>query len=279
MKVKFYGTRGSIPVCRKEMTEFGGNTTCIQVVSDNSDTIAICDAGSGIRELGKDILKKEREENKFYEEIFIGFTHFHWDHIQGFPFFEPAYDNKRIINLVAMGKNRYIKDMKSIFETQMQKEYFPVPLKKMGAEFRFVQNDADTFFYNGTNVTACRHIHPGGAYSYRLENNNQMVVISTDIEHGKSIDHRVVELAEGADLLIHDSQYTPEELKNKTGWGHSSYLQAIEVAKLAGVKKLALTHHDPDHDDKFLIEIEKICKDIFPGSFLAREGMTVSLTE
>jgi len=106
-------------------------------------------------------------------------------------------------------------------------------------------------------VKTNKHKHPGGAYGYRIELGGKVMVFCTDIEHGNSIDKNVVKLAENADFLIHDAQFTDEELKNKTGWGHSSYSQAIEVAEMANVKMLALTHHDPDHDDAFLRKMEK----------------------
>ena len=121
------------------------------------------------------------------------------------------------------------------------------------------------------------HRHPGVAYSYRVEDTESKTsfVFSTDVEHGESIDENLVEFARGADLLIHDGQYTPDALKSKTGWGHSSWEQAIEVAERAGVKTLAITHHDPDHDDLFLKKVEKECQARFPNCFLAREGMEI----
>ena len=104
-----------------------------------------------------------------------------------------------------------------------------------------------------------------------------MLVVCTDVEHGEQIDPRLVELARGADLLVHDAQYTAEELKKRRGWGHSSFDQAMQLAEMAGVKRLALTHHDPDHDDEFLERIEKLCQERFPNAVLAREGMEIPI--
>jgi len=104
-----------------------------------------------------------------------------------------------------------------------------------------------------------------------------VLVVCTDVEHGEQIDQRLVEFARGADLLVHDAQYTAEELRNRRGWGHSSFDQAMEVAEMAGVRQLALTHHDPEHDDEFLHRIEKLCRERFPDAVLAREGMEISL--
>jgi ribonuclease BN (tRNA processing enzyme) len=126
-------------------------------------------------------------------------------------------------------------------------------------------------------VKTNKHNHPGGAYGYRIELEGKVLVFCTDVEHGKSIDKNVVKFSEGADLLIHDAQFTDEEIKDKRGWGHSSYSQAIEVAERANVKMLALTHHDPDHDDKFLKKMEKKCQKRFKDCFLAREKMEIEL--
>jgi len=164
----------------------------------------------------------------------------------------------------------------------MQAEYFPVQLDHMGANFEFLQiADASRHFttYSDvpTIVTAQRHNHPGGAYSFRIERNGKVLVICTDVEHGENIDLRLVELARGADLLVHDAQYTAEELQNRRGWGHSSFDQAMQVAEMAGVKRLALTHHDPEHDDDFLERIEKLCQERFRDTVLARERMEIAI--
>ena len=115
-----------------------------------------------------------------------------------------------------------------------------------------------------TVVTAQRHNHPGGAYSFRIERNGKVLVVCTDVEHGEQIDPRLVELARGADLLVHDAQYTAEELQKRRGWGHSSFDQAMQVAEMAGVKRLALTHHDPEHDDEFLCASKSYVRNGFP---------------
>src|SRR5262249_44761543 len=151
-----------------------------------------------------------------------------------------------------------------------------------GANFEFLQiGDASKHFTGDDNVetvvTAQRHNHPGGAYSFRIERNERVLVVCMDGGHGEQIDPRLVELARGADLLVHDAQYTAEELQKRRGWGHSSFDQAMRVAELAGVKRVALTHHDPEHDDEFLGRIEKLCREKFPNAVLAREGMEISV--
>ncbi len=272
MKIKFYGTRGSIPICDREFLEFGGNTTSIKITRDVGK-VSILDAGSGIRNLGRDLFKDGFDQ----PELFIGFTHFHWDHIQGFPFFGPAYNPNMVINILAMGKDRNIDNLEGIFKGQMQPEYFPVPLEGMGATFNFLQKDQNVWENDDAELRVIKQNHPGDSYGYRFEDNGKCLVICTDIEHGNSVLPEIVEFCKNADLLVHEAQYTSEELESHRGWGHSSYDQAMEVAEKAGVKKLAITHHDPEHNDAFLAKIEAECRERFPNCVLAREQMEIIL--
>jgi ribonuclease BN (tRNA processing enzyme) len=161
---------------------------------------------------------------------------------------------------------------------QMQRELFPVPLEKVGAAMTFWAPDITRYTTPaGVTVVAHKQNHPGDSYGYRFEDGGKILVYCTDVEHGEEINPDVVDLARNADLLIHDAQYTPEELKEKRGWGHSSWEQAIEVAERAGVKKLALFHHDPEHTDTFLFRIERQCQKRFPDAFLAREDLQIEI--
>jgi phosphoribosyl 1,2-cyclic phosphodiesterase len=272
MKVKFYGVRGSLPVCGREFERYGGNTTCIKILRENANRIAIIDAGTGIRNLGKEIINEGLSQNI----INILFSHFHWDHIQGLPFFAPAYKENQRIGILAMGRRGKIKNLKEIFSMQMQKEYFPIKIKAMGAHFEFLTyGDEETIFGAMIKTVAQRHIYVGGSYGFRIEDDSVALVVCTDVEHMNGIDQNIVDLASGADLLIHDGQYTANEYKNFRGWGHSSWEQAVEVAKQAKVKRLIITHHDPDHNDDFLDSMEKDCQAAFPNSLFAKEGMEV----
>jgi phosphoribosyl 1,2-cyclic phosphodiesterase len=290
MNVKFYGTRGSTPVCEPGFQHFGGNTSCVLI--DGPDRVGILDAGTGIRQLGKEMVASPEE--RFRRPVFMLFSHFHWDHIQGFPFFAPAYDPSRHFVVTAMGLNRFQCSLKSVFARQMEDTYFPVPLDQMGATFTFKQPAVDALEEDDVpevrtpqppapgheaHVLGVLHNHPGGAYSYRIEGQNgKIVTYCTDIEYADGIiDERIVDLARGADLLIHDAQYTPEELEKHRGWGHSSWEQACEVAERAGVKLLALTHHDPAHDDEMLRGMEKACQQRFKDSFFARDQLVVDI--
>jgi phosphoribosyl 1,2-cyclic phosphodiesterase len=274
MKVKFYGVRGSIPVCGAEFRRYGGNTTCLRIAREQAKRIWIIDAGTGIRNLGKDLVREEYQQNI----INIAFTHFHWDHIQGFPFFAPCFNEDQIIGILVMGSERQYKNLKEIFSLQMQADYFPVQLDAMGAEFQFFNLGNKETMY-GVTATAVPQVHKflGGSYGLRLEDDSQVLVICTDVEHIDGINESIVELARDADLLIHDGQYTDEEYVLHRGWGHSSWRHAAEVAKRANVKKLIITHHDPDHDDDMLDAMERECQKEFPNSVFAKEGMEVEV--
>ena len=278
VKLKFYGARGSIPVCDPGFQQFGGNTTCFQITFVDTNRIAIIDAGTGLRNLGRDLRAIGHQQ----DQVVSAFTHFHWDHIQGFPFFRPAYDPEQRIRILTVGRGQTIGNLREIFEVPLQSQYFPVQLEQMGAQFEFLKvEDASRHFTAVNNVettvTGQRHNHPGGAYGFRIERAGKVLVICTDVEHGDGIDPQVVELSRGADLLVHDAQYTAEELQTHRGWGHSSFDQAMQVAEMAGVKHLAMTHHDPEHDDDFLLRMEKLCQERFPNTQFAREGMEIVL--
>jgi phosphoribosyl 1,2-cyclic phosphodiesterase len=276
MEVVFYGTRGSIPVCDANFQEFGGNTTCIAIEPAGDawgeDRIAIIDAGTGIFKLGHEL----NRERKGKDLIHIAFTHFHWDHIQGFPFFEPAYNPEQRINILALGADRGITDLRQIFARQMEAEYFPVELHAMGAQFSFILHDQKELKrYYSAKMSTIKQFHPGGSYGYRMEAFGRVIVICTDVEYEGEIGDDVIDFVRGADLLVHDAQYTDEELEKYRGWGHASFDQAIEVAERGEVSLLAMTHHDPHHDDDFLAAIEKKCQDRMKDCFLAREGMRI----
>lgn len=275
MRVRFFGVRGSVPVADPECAQVGGNTSCVMVIGEGR-RVALLDAGTGLRKAGRWLAEQGIEQ---LDDITICLSHTHWDHIQGFPFFAPAYDPRQNLTLAINGRASEHVDLEQVFTTAMQQDFFPVPLSGMGARIRFWQpSPTDLRARFGDSVRTVPHPHPGNAYSYRLADpGGRALVYCTDVEHGKRIDPRVVELARDADLLIHDAQYTPAELERKRGWGHSSWEQAVEVALAARVKRLALFHHDPEHDDAFLLGIEREAQRLFSNAFLAREGLELEL--
>jgi phosphoribosyl 1,2-cyclic phosphodiesterase len=273
MKLKFYGTRGAIPVSDSGFIEFGGNTTClfISAIDEGADTLVI-DAGTGIRNLGKDIMSGKVDVG---EDISLGFTHFHSDHIQGFPFFTPAYNPDSKIQISTAGK-RKISNLKDIFSTQMQSIYFPVQLNNMDAQITFEKYETEVIGKKGAFVNIIDVSHPGGCIAARFQIRNKSIAFCTDIEHLNGINENVVKFSLNADVLIHDAQYTDEELMTHKGWGHSSYSQAIEVAERSNVKQLIITHHDPDHDDELLRKLEKKSQERFKDLIFARDNYELS---
>ena len=271
MKVKFWGVRGSIPVPGPRTTEAGGNTPCVEVVTAEHEII-IFDAGTGIRELGLSL------PNDNPLSIHLFFTHTHWDHIQGFPFFRPLFNPKNHVNLY--GRADVGGSLETALAGQMQYQYFPVQLPDLAAQMRFVAiEEGRTEVNERTWVWAKEFWHPGGIFSYRVERNGQSIVFATDIEvNSEDQSDALVDFSKGADLLIMDCQFTAEEYEaSRKGWGHGTPESAAKIAKAAHVKRLAMFHHEPTHDDEFLTRMEAHTKELFPETFLARDEMEVEI--
>ena len=280
MQITFWGVRGSIPSPGPDTVEFGGNTSCVGVRVGKAELIF--DGGTGIRLLGKKLIKQ------MPLEAHIFFSHVHWDHIQGFPFFEPAFVPGNFIHLY--GGNNVSRTLEETLAGQMDHPSFPVHLTEMGAKMAFydlaegqiVELDAG----DGTKVTVrnTRGNHPNGVFAYRVDHGGRSCVYITDTEHYSVIDPKLLKLAKGADVLIYDSQFTPEEYAGtagtggaKLGWGHSTYDEAAKLANAAGVKELFLFHHDPTHTDAQVREKERLTRALFANTRAAREGLTVEL--
>lgn len=270
LSVRFWGVRGSVATSGSAFVGTGGNTTCIEVRA--SDELIILDAGTGLVPFGQTLGLPLRA-------TFL-LTHFHWDHIQGFPFFGPAYQRGNHLTLYGLGNRDG--DVKAAFERQMQPPYFPVTLEALQAclEFRSLRPGAE-FRIGPASVRTGELNHPQSCLGYRISVGGASVVLATDTEpiEGGSVDPGVLELARGADLLIHDAQYTEEQyhLNGRRGWGHSTYSTACQVAAEAGVRQLVLFHHDPSHDDQAVDEIEAAARCLFPDTLLAREGMALKV--
>ena len=268
MLVKFWGVRGALSTPESNKLKVGGNTSCIEI--NLGDKQIILDAGTGIRPLGK-VIAKNIIAGKG-KNIYIFLSHTHWDHIQGFPVFAPAFFSDAVINIFGPAKAN--RKLDSIFTGQLAYDYWPVKFNHLPARIRFYElNEGLHTLMDGITVTVRRHIHPGVAFGYRFDYKGHSVVYSTDTEHFQnSLDKRVIELSENADLLIHDAQYNDDEIQSRLGWGHSTWKQAIQVAVDAKVKKLALFHHDPERPDETAFKIEKEARIIFPETQLAIEG-------
>ncbi len=246
MKMKFYGVRGSIPTPGLNTVRYGGNTPCVEIRDDQTELIL--DAGTGIRELGNDLMKKLPPPKKIEAYLFL--SHTHWDHIQGFPFFVPAYIKGNKFDIY--GEKKVDTDLEKTLAGQMLYQYFPVSLKQLKAQIEFHDIvEGDTIEIPQFKIKNIKSNHPyPGVFSYSIECGDRKVVYATDTEHYDCIDSKLLNLADHADALIYDAQYTPEEYKNKHSWGHSTAQKGIELAKEAKSMRLILFHHDPMHTDK-----------------------------
>lgn len=259
MLIRCWGSRGSIPVSGKEYLKYGGDTTCIELRTKD-DSIVIIDAGSGIRRLGNSLVKEGKKEFN------IIFTHAHWDHILGFPFFKPLYIKGTQINM--LGSPLAQESIKQIISKTMQAPNFPVRFEDMKAEISYVGACPDWFKIKGLSITPVHLSHPNQGLGYKFTEDNKSFVFITDNEltymHPGGLKFEdYVEFVKGADLLMHDSEYLPEEYANFTKtWGHSVYLDSLTLALKAGVKRFGLFHHNQDRTDEQIDRMVLDCKKI-----------------
>ncbi|MBK7930941.1 MAG: MBL fold metallo-hydrolase [Bryobacterales bacterium] len=272
LQLTFWGVRGSIPTPVPENLGYGGNTTCLELRLPN-DEVVVIDGGTGVRQLG---LALQKRSNRNVNGIHFLMTHFHWDHIQGIPFFAPLYSPA---NRVVFHSSRPAAEVLDILEGQMTFPYFPVKFELLAAKREFVQlAKEEPLCYGDLTVRSFPLNHPQGATGFRLESSGAVIVHACDHEHGDAqLDRVLRENAEGADVMIYDAQFTPEEYGVKKGWGHSTWLEGARVAKDAGVKQLILSHHDPSHTDDDLRAMLAEAQKEFPNTELARESWTIHL--
>jgi len=275
MKVKLWGVRGSTPSPEKGNWRYGGNTTCVEVRLDDN-TLIILDCGSGLRALGKSLLA-EFADRPIQAHIFL--THFHWDHIQGIPFFLPLYrkDNTFFFHSLLHSGS----DLQQRIEGVMGSPYFPVEMGAMGAQRHFLDSGEPPINIHGAVISAAPLNHPQGCAGYRVEADGGVLVLATDTEPGSPAHDRAVRtLVQGADLLLYDSQYTPQQAQDeKKGWGHSTWLEGVRIAREEGVQWLALFHHDPNSDDATVDSLVAQARQEFPNAFGAAEGMEFQINQ
>jgi phosphoribosyl 1,2-cyclic phosphodiesterase len=272
--VQFWGVRGSIPSPGKETVRYGGNTSCVEMRLGGKRLIF--DGGTGLQRLGQSLL------SQMPVEAYIFFTHYHWDHIQGFPFFTPAFIPGNYFHIHGTVPPD-AQSMKHHFIERVLHPNSPVPLAGLQANLKFydiVPGDTVTLD-DITLETGCLN-HPNTAMGYRVSWNGHSVFYCTDTEHFPDrMDESVLHLAQNADLLIYDAMYTDEEYHNpkspKVGWGHSTWQEGVKVAKAAGVKRLVIFHHEPTHSDDFLDQMAEQVLETHPNSVLAREGMILEV--
>ncbi|KYO50410.1 MBL fold metallo-hydrolase [Tistrella mobilis] len=269
--VAFWGVRGSIACPTPRHMRYGGNTSCVAVTC--GDRQLIFDAGTGIRELGHHMnLAGVRTAT-------LLLSHTHWDHIVGFPFFSPAFRRGNRFEVLA-GHLIASGGIRRVIDRQMQAPTFPVPLEAMNAEMTFDDFAAGDTLMLGPDIRV-RTLplnHPDGATGYRIDHAGRSVAYITDTEHRPDgPDQNVLALMDGVDLAIYDSTYTDDEYPAKAGWGHSTWQEGVRLARMAGARRLAIFHHDPDHEDDFMDRVGAAAAVMWPGAFIAREGLVVDL--
>ena len=282
-KLSFWGVRGSTPTVDPATWRYGGNTPCLELTAPDG-TQFILDCGTGLRVLGSRWTAPAAgaiASGVRNPETHILVTHYHWDHIQGVPFFAPLYAENNAFHFYSFRSKHLGRDsLKQVFETQMAMPYFPVNMSAMTAKKKFMEVGGGDSFTVGENKITARHInHPQGCLGFRIETPGGTVVYATDNEPGDpKLDEELRELAAGADIFINDAQFTPEQLETtRKGWGHSSWLEGVKVARHAGAKTLVLFHHDPDSTDRMVDLILRQAREEFDSVFAASEGMVITL--
>lgn len=276
IRTTFWGVRGSVPTPGLQTVRIGGNTSCVEVVCDR--TRVVFDAGTGLRPLGSSLVG----ESPLTLHLFL--SHVHWDHIQGFPFFAPAFISGNTLHIYGAASSRGT--IESTMAGQMEFPNFPVKLGQLAGDLVFhdIRAGDEIDLGGGVTVRCAPGTHPGGVLAYRLDYAGRSVVYATDTEHhARQIDRRLVELATGADVFIYDSMYTPEEYdgqldgRSRVGWGHSTFVEGARIAEAAGVANYVLFHHDPDQRDEDVDEKERRARELFPRTLAAYEGLTLEV--
>jgi phosphoribosyl 1,2-cyclic phosphodiesterase len=270
--VRFWGVRGTLATPGPDTIRYGGNTSCVEV--DLGRRSIIFDAGTGIKKLGDRLLGQGGPV-----EADILFSHCHMDHICGVPFFAPFYHKQHRVRLWA-GNLAPTGSLEATIRSIMSPPLFPIEIDAFMAEVQFRDFHAGEMLDLGDGIKARTGMlnHPGGAVGYRLECAGKSIAYITDTEHRPAqLDAIVLSLVRNADLMIYDCTYTDEEFPAYAGWGHSTWQQAVRLADAAGAKKLAVFHHDPDHDDAFMQKVEAAAAKAHPGAFVAREGLVIPL--
>jgi phosphoribosyl 1,2-cyclic phosphodiesterase len=294
MKVTFWGTRGSIAAPGPDTVRYGGNTSCVEVRA--AGHVFVFDAGTGLRPLGLS-LAHDFKDRPLTVHLFI--SHTHWDHIQGFPFFVPAYRPETTIHIYgAPGQGR---SLEKVLRGQMEADYFPVGLGDLAATIDVHEFRSIPFDIGDVRVDATYLNHPAMNLAYRVSYDGRRVVYATDHEpyaktldqvagrgeegraYGERLDRELVDFATGVDLYIADAQYTDEEYPARVGWGHSALSATVELALAARVRSLALFHHDPMHGDDVVARMERGARETIAARgggmhcFAAAEGQSLTL--
>ncbi len=285
-KLVFWGVRGSTPTIERDSWRYGGNTPCLELTAPDGVPF-ILDCGTGLRILGNHLRAINNRWGEGQAETGIDahvlVTHYHWDHIQGIPFFQPFFESQNRFHFYSfqsksLGRN----SLRQVLEAQLASPYFPVDVSNMRASRAFREvSGGEEWKIQGTHVTTAWLNHPQDCLAYRMDMSAGSVVYATDTEPGvPERDHALRELAHGADVLIYDAQYSPEQLAStRKGWGHSSWLEGVKIARESKVRNLVLFHHDPDSSSRVIDGFLSAARQEFPATWAAMEGMSMTLSE
>jgi phosphoribosyl 1,2-cyclic phosphodiesterase len=285
-KLTFWGVRGSTPTLERDTWRYGGNTACLELNVAGGPHF-ILDCGTGLRMLGNHLHALHNRWSRWQGdggiEAHVLVTHYHWDHIQGLPFFHPFFEAQNRFHLYSfqskhLGRN----SLRQVLEAQFASPYFPIDASMMSAtrSYREVEG-GEKWEVNGTHVSTAWLNHPQGCLGYRLDTPAGSIVYATDNEPGvREFDNNLRQLAQGADVLIYDAQYSPEQLSStRKGWGHSCWLEGVKVARETNVRNLILFHHDPDSSSRMVDGFLSAARQEFPCTWAAMEGMSIHLGE
>lgn len=271
IKITFWGVRGSYPQCKLGYARVGGHTSCVSL--EVGDQYVIFDAGTGLIDAGDELLKRG------LKKATLLISHPHVDHISGFAFFKPLYHPDFELTVIASGllsQKSAAVGIESILARVISPPYFPVPWDQIACKRTFVDVPVGGQFSLGhLKVSTIALNHPGGSSGYRVDIGDKSICYITDTAHTPGeLNHDLVEFIQRTDLLIYDATFTEEQFAAKPSWGHSTWNQAVALAKAAAIREVALFHHNPDHDDAFMDDIEIQARTHFSHTFVARQGMT-----
>ena len=269
-KITFWGVRGSFPTPDKDKMNVGGHTSCVSL--ETEENIVIMDMGTGMKNLGDKIISNSNSP----KTIDIIMSHLPLDHLIGFPMFAPFFNENFEINIYC---NTLDIDLKEILNQLLNPIFWPISINDFKAKINFINLEENEFkISDKINIKTQVHYHPNDAYGYRISSNNKVISYVTDCEYKNDIPEKNLEnFVNESDLLIHDSHFTPEDLPSHKGWGHCSWMQAIDLTMKSKSKQLALFHHNPNYTDTQIDEIEQKAKKVFKNTFAARQGLVIYL--